>query len=471
MNKFTRKAQTNPKEFKDLFERFNLKENPFPYNPFIEPESSDPKRNGSIFDQRIRNKEFGKFIANFVETPLTGDHNRVGYLLESSFAGRGNGKSALLVNLQNSINQDYADSCSKGLNKAFAVYLKAKSGGLDTKFWQISENILMEICKRKVLEDCLITLRYEILIELNQIKLLGDLKTDQDFLQLLDNAELTKKGVNFSDLHSELKRKLIDTGINAELAASIAHKSNLASDAVAKFVRDQGDAWKKRDLNKFLFDQLVRIFLYAGYNGCYVLLDEFEKIVDYQKPSERIEFAYDVRQNLLEGNYQGALKGFFILILTMHPGTQRLILEAWEKAGINARSPLPSEDTLESPHVIKFDDIRKQDTRSLIEIYLNYYRIDSSDKFKIGIYPFDDDAINIVAEVSKYNAAKILKFCNLAITELANSAKEKIDQAFISDLLNKKKSTPEEDISSNSFLNRDTSPMEDALKGAKIKID
>src|SRR5687767_10809356 len=100
MSKFTRKAQTSSADLNDLFGQFNLKENPFPYNPFIEPESNDPKRNGSIFDQKIRGKEFGKFLKNFVETPLTGDHNRVGYLLESSFAGRGNGKSALLVNLQ-----------------------------------------------------------------------------------------------------------------------------------------------------------------------------------------------------------------------------------------------------------------------------------------------------------------------------------------------------------------------------------
>ncbi|WNB16903.1 hypothetical protein [Marivirga arenosa] len=471
MNKFLRKPKAEVKEIADRFGKLNLKENPFPYNPFIEPESEDPKRNGEIFNREIRKNELDKFHKNFLKKPLTGDHDRIGYLLESSFTGRGNGKSAFLVNIDKDINQDFGDSTSNSLNKTFSVYIKAKAGQT-SKFWQLSELIITEICKKNIFEDCLITLRYKVLKNGNDFdtSFLDDLNTEADFRNLLDNNFLLNNKVDFSKFNTQLKKYLIDLGVHHELASSLSYMSSEASRTVFETTVNKPDSWKKKELNRILFDELVRIFLAADFNGSYILLDEFEKIVDYQKPSERIEFAYEIRQNLLESNLQGAIHGFFILLLTIHPGTQRLLLEGWEKAGLNARSPLPSDDLMESPHVVAFDDIKKQDIRALMEVYLNYYRIEKNIVDLEVLSPFTEDAIDLIAKISKFNAARILKFAHIALNELTTSDREKIDQTFVSNLIDKKKTMPQENITSDNFLNREKSPMEDALGKSKLNI-
>jgi len=463
MNKYTRRATVQPAEIRDLYSKYNLKENPFPYNPFIEPESEDPKRNGKIFDENIRLKELKKFKESFLLPPLTGDHNRIGYLLESSFTGRGNGKSAFLVNIQNSINSDFSATVSNNLNKAFSIYIKAKASGHNAKFWQISQEIIKELANKKIFEDGLIALRYEVLEENDWSKNLNkSLNNEEDYKNLLDNGWLLQKGINFPVFHQKLKQKMIAAGISSDLADLLSSKSDLASkNILQKFIEEKQEPWKKKELNRFLFDELARFFILCGFNGCYILLDEFEKIADFQKPAERIEFAYELRQCVLESNLQSGITGFFIFIITMHPGTQRLILESWEKSGINARSPLPGEDFMEAPHVITFEDIKKQDISALVKIYLDFYRIDKENPS--DLYPFDEEAINIIAEVSKYNAARILKFSHLLLSELIQSEKKIIDKEFVMQVVTKNKKFPLEDINSSNFLNRDNNPLENAM--------
>lgn len=471
MNKFIRKPETKPSEIRDLFSRFNLKENPFPYNPFIEPESEDPKRNGEIFDERIRYKELEKFKTNFLEQPIDGDHNRVGYLMESSFTGRGNGKSAFLVNIQNSINADFGATVSKNINKSFSIYFKAKASGQNAKFWQVSQEIIKELASKKIFEDCLITLRYKVLEENGWLKQIEkEMIEESDYYNLLNNSWLMEKNINFPIFNSKLRQKLIDVGISMELATLFANKSSEASKSILeKYIFEKQEPWKKKELNRFLFDELCRFFIMSDFNGCYILLDEFEKIADFQKPVERIEFAYELRQNILESSLQSGITGFFIFIITMHPGTQRLILESWEKSGINARSPLPGEDFMEAPHVISFEDIKKQDISALLKVYLDYYRIDKSGE--IGLYPFDEEAVNMIAEVSKYNAARILKFSHMLLSELVQTEKEKIDRLFVSDLINKNKKFQIEDITSSNFLSRENNPLENAMSNVHMRKD
>ena len=471
MNKFTRKPDTKPSEIRDVFLKFNLKENPFPYNPFIEPESDDPKRNGEIFDEKIRHKELEKFERNFLKQPIEGDHNRVGYLMESSFTGRGNGKSAFLVNIQNSINKDFGATVSMNINKCFSLYFKAKASGQNAKFWQVSQEIIKELASKKIFEDCLVTLRYKLLEEnlwLDEIQ--KEMIEEQDYYNLLSNAWLTKKGINFPVFNSKLRQKLIDAGISTDLATLLANKSSEASkNIIENYIVEKQEPWKKKELNRFLFDELCRLFILSDFNGCYILLDEFEKIADFQKPAERIEFAYELRQNILESSLQSGITGFFIFVITMHPGTQRLILESWEKSGINARSPLPGEDFMEAPHVISFEDIKKQDISALLKVYLDYYRVDP--KEKTGLYPFDEEAVNMIAEVSKYNAARILKFSHMLLSELVLSEKEIIDRLFVSDLINRNKKFQIEDITSSNFLSRENNPLENAMSNVHLRND
>ena len=470
MNKLIRKPKSESGvRTSNIFERFNLKENPFPYNPFIEPISDDAKRNGTIFSREIRKRELEQFYDTFLTIPLNEDHDRIGYLLESSFTGRGNGKSAFLVHLAREINADYGLRTSNELNKTFAIYLKAKSGGENSKFWQVTKDILEDICNRGIIEDCLLVIRYKVLEQNGWLeKVEKELVAEEDFVKLNDNTWLTNR-IDFPIFHAKFKGKLRDFGIDDLLLKEISYRSDQASSKIKIMLESKPDSWLKKEVNNILFDNLVRIFVLADFNGAYILIDEFEKIAEFQKPNERIEFAHELRQKILESSQESGLGDFFMYILTMHPGTQRLILEAWERSGINARSPLPSEDIVKQNHVILFDDIKKSDIKHLLAVYLSFYRIDESNSAKSEIYPFTMDAINLISELVKFNAAKILKFSHLLIRKLAKSDAEIIDQDFVTRFISSEKSNPIERIDSPDFLEQEVNAIADSLKGVKFK--
>src|SRR5258708_6921146 len=65
------------------FEKFNLQENPFPSDPFVNKESTDKRVNGAIYEMEIRKPEYRKIEANFLKRPQADlNHIRLGYLIE-----------------------------------------------------------------------------------------------------------------------------------------------------------------------------------------------------------------------------------------------------------------------------------------------------------------------------------------------------------------------------------------------------
>jgi hypothetical protein len=83
---------------KGRYESFNLKENPFPAFPFLNPNSNDARNNGEIYEPSIREQEYNIIEENFFKVPQCyPNHLRLGYIIDTSYIGRGNGKSAWLM--------------------------------------------------------------------------------------------------------------------------------------------------------------------------------------------------------------------------------------------------------------------------------------------------------------------------------------------------------------------------------------
>src|SRR5947209_4530305 len=98
------------------FEKYNLNENPFPSQAILNKDSSEKKSNGSIYEPEIRTVEFDKIVKNFIQVPQSDlNHQRLGFILDSSYIGRGNGKTAFLLNLIKKINNDYCLDLSNGV--------------------------------------------------------------------------------------------------------------------------------------------------------------------------------------------------------------------------------------------------------------------------------------------------------------------------------------------------------------------
>jgi len=125
------------------YQRFALTENPFPTSP-VNKDSTDRRINGKIYEADIRSKEYEKIETAFLKVPQTDPpHLRLGYIWDTSYIGRGNGKSAFLVNLIDRINQEYCLDISEEINKCFAVHVAPEPGGR-TKTFDSFVNLLFE---------------------------------------------------------------------------------------------------------------------------------------------------------------------------------------------------------------------------------------------------------------------------------------------------------------------------------------
>jgi len=112
------------------FSRFHLTENPFPAEPIVNKDSSDRRINGGIYASEIRTKEYDLLEKAFLKTPQSERNRlRLGYICDTSYIGRGNGKSAFIVNLMQRINEECCLNISDGINKCFAVYVDSEPGG------------------------------------------------------------------------------------------------------------------------------------------------------------------------------------------------------------------------------------------------------------------------------------------------------------------------------------------------------
>jgi len=463
MSKYIRKPEA-VLAVQKKYEKFNLKDNPFPYDPIVVPDAEDIRKNGTIYNEQIKSDEFNNFKSKLLDQDLNSNNIRLAYLIDSAYTGRGNGKSAFLVHMQKIINEDYGEKLSNGKNKVFAVYVRPEPGENISRFWQLSEKIIRQMAKGNIFKDCMITLRYLGLSKMRHTKVLKNLKKDEDFEKLLDDKWLVENKVNVANLRSKMDELLTTAGISYELIRFILISPYKTSDSIVNYACNRPDSWKKKNISNFLFDELVRFFIMMNYNGAYILLDEFEKIVDIQKVLEKDELASEIRQFFLEGNQQGPILGFFMLIMAMHPGVPRLIIESWEKSGLNARAPLPTKGE-DGPHVVFFNNLQKENIRVLIKEYLDNFRLNKLSENDIA--PFEEESIIKIAELANSNAAKTLRFANIALNELVKSDSDLVSVTFLNRLVARKKQFPQEDITSPDFLKRDNSPIEDSLSSIK----
>ncbi|HBB33165.1 MAG TPA: hypothetical protein DDZ80_01380, partial [Cyanobacteria bacterium UBA8803] len=145
---------------KGRYERYNLRENPFPSSPFVNPNSSDARNNGEIYEPSIREQEYKSIEENFLKVPQSDpNHLRLGYIIDTSYIGRGNGKTAFLTNLQKRINKDFGLSISNEMNKCFAIIVVPEAGGKTKTFESFVDLFVDRIIESNVIEDSLTGLK------------------------------------------------------------------------------------------------------------------------------------------------------------------------------------------------------------------------------------------------------------------------------------------------------------------------
>lgn len=409
------------------YERFQLSENPFPTEP-VNKDSEDRRINGDIYEVGIRTKEYSLVEEAFLKKPQS-DRNRLrlGYICDTSYIGRGNGKSAFLVNLTQRINKNYCLDISNETNKCFAVYVTPEPGGRTKTFPAFLDLIFEAMLQSGILNVCLATLRLEAISALypgkESVTLAGG---DAEVVRKVNNADwLRDQGIDVNRLatkiaqHQHLQTLPSDFPLVSGRNALI--EPFVSSETFKEYYLGLHRTGNEK--HECLLSYMVQLFLAAGFNGAYILVDDFERIPDFQSGRQRKDFAIELRSALLDGPYFSARTAFYTMLLTLHAGVPRLVSDAWISSGLGNRYPIMPK--IQSAHWVAFEKLTREYVSLLLKKYLSAYRIGTFRGEQLT--PFTPEAVTLIAEMNENNAAKILRSC----WDLLEKAADEVDQLVI----------------------------------------
>lgn len=430
ISKYSKRPKAELVIDKGRYEAYNLKENPFPSSPFVNPNSNDARNNGEIYEPSIRDQENEAIEENFFKVPQSDpNHLRLGYIMDTSYIGRGNGKSAFLVNLQKKINQDFGLSISNELNKCFAIILVPEAGGKTKTFESFIDLFVERIFESNMIDDSLLSLRLEAITTLHQDFDIEKYFSDEvDLRNKLQSRDwYSKNNIDFRQVGQQILSNSYLNNLPQDFP--IFSSTPLLFEPVNQNnFKDYYQSLKRgKPRLEFVFSHLVTLFLAAGFNGAYIFVDDFERVPDFQSERQKRDFALELRTCLFDGLYINAKVGFYNLILVLHAGVSRLIQSAWEQSGLEQRSPILFKGT--SKNVIRFEKITVKDAYSLIQKYLQAYRVNQVDADTFS--PFTQDAVAKIAELSEFNASKILKMAYEVLERAVDQNVYEIDIGFV----------------------------------------
>ena len=168
-----------------------------------------------------------------------------------------------------------------------------------------------------------------------------------------------------------------------------------------------------------------------------MLVDDFERIPDFQSARQKRDFALELRSCLFDGLLFQRTIRFLQFDTCLARGGPRLIEDAWAQSGMENRAPI--SPTTASKHLIPFEKLSKDHASLLLKKYLAEYRINA--EATAPLFPFTENAISKIGELFEYNAAKMLKMA-YDLLDKASEIKEQtqIDEGFV----NRNKGTPQE---------------------------
>lgn len=427
---------------KDIYEQYNLKENPFPLNPFISQENPDKRYNGDIYEASVRDMEEAKIEENFLKKPQSDpNHIRVGYVLDTSYVGRGNGKSSFALNLIKKINNAFCLDISGDVNKCFGLYIVPEPSGKTKTFSNFLDKWADAIFNSsiKIIDYSLAALRLEVILELYpQIFSEEELNDEQSLVSSLNSVEwYNHKKLSYDSIYNVLLKNEFYNKINSNNPLRKRHTHYYNSTYNFKIIstNDLSEYYyslkKETEKIDFIFNDLVYLFLAAGFNGAYVIVDDFERIPDFQSDRQKRDFAFEIRTNFFDGALANARYGFFNLILMLHAGVPRLIEKAWSDSGMEQRSSITS--SVNAPHIVHFNKLDRNRAILLIKKYLTEFRLNAVD----NISPFTEAAIGKIGETKEYNAAQMLSLAYMLLEDSAEKGIPEIDVAEVNLMLQK----------------------------------
>ena len=415
-----------PKKVEDVENKYQFlgfTQNPFPNEPAVKPYSADSRVNGSIFLEKIREEEIKAFKDHIVNAA-----NKIGLLMDyAAYKGRGIGKTAFLNHMKNYINSDLGNSISNGDSVLYAVYVAPSADKKNRTLSDVAHSIFTSMHKEGLFLTVFCRLRALSGLMDNVI---DDTLNESNYEDTIANDEwLKERGVDIQGVNSFVMNELTNAGITSEV-------SNLFGGSYYSFKKSLEDNrneffWKKQGL-EFLFDNIEKLLKAALFTNCIILLDEAEKMIQYQNSNERRAFCDNLRYYFIDGSCSNAIDGFFKIVLTIHPNSQELLMPHWAAAGLDRFCSLGGDTSSENSIFFKPMSNDVMMINELAEIYLQKSRIDPSDD---SLNPFTQEAINYAMEKSDRIPGRFLRMLFLMIEKAVHNHwtvidKEKVDMAW-----------------------------------------
>jgi hypothetical protein len=402
------------------YELLGLRDMPFPSDGFVDPYSTDPRTNGSIYAVSTAQSAITKFENLLIRPDDFPNRVRLAYLWSKgdSQSGRGVGKTALLRYFRQRINSDWGHAEFKGQFSAVVVYVGFRSQ-VDRRYMeQLALSALVDICSNGVLEASRAALRLSAIPAGKVDAILADeSEGTKGADNLLKDQVLNKHGVDSKALDESVTSTLISAGVEVRVAQALGQG---AFEDYLRSMRKDGalePLYVPRDTKildysrTLLFNDIVIYLRSAGYAGGYLFIDDIENLVDQMARRERIEFAKEFGLCTVRPGYANTEYRFFSSVLTTHQQASVSLSQAWGEAGLAAIGRLDPS----SPNSVELPFPSKEQAEGIIIAHLDYFRV--NEKEKGSIKPFTRDGMDALLagqtvhpRATLSSAAKIVQY-------------------------------------------------------------
>lgn len=400
--------QSNP------YNSLGLRDLPFATEPVLNPDSQDPRVNGTIYAYSPVRDTVERFERLLIRPDDFQNRVKLAFLWSKGDVqqGRGMGKTALLRYFQRRINKDWGATEFNGQFSAVVVYASFPQQ-VDRRYMeQLAWAALVDICRNKVLDVARAALRRDALSD-QQVEAV--VTADEDYANLLDDAVLEANKISSSGINDTIEKQLIDEGVGRAPARA------LALGTFGEFVRDL-----RKDKNlvpyyiprdtkglgysrSLFFNDIVNYLRVAGFAGGYLFIDDIENLVDQMPRRHRITFAKEFGLCTVRPGYANTAYNFFSCVLTTHQSSSIPLAQAWSDAGLAAMARLDPA----APTSIELPLPTQEQAREIVIAHLDHFRINRDE---IGqIKPFTEKGLVALVGSSQHprellsNAARVLQ--------------------------------------------------------------
>ncbi len=412
------------------YSQLGLTDMPFPSDGFVDPYSTDPRTNGSIYAVDTAKSAISKFENLLIRPDDFPNRVRLAYLWAKgdSESGRGVGKTALLSYFRHRINSDWGSTEFKEQFSAVVVYVGFRNQVDRRHMEQLALSALVDVCKNGVLDASRAVLRLGALPDDKVDSIMeetseGTIGADN----LLNDAVLRKHGIDPDHVDDKVLSTLISAAVEVPVARALArgqfedHLRSMRKDQLLEPLYVPRDT-KILDYSRtILFNDVVNYLRAAGYAGGYLFIDDIENLVDQMARKERIEFAKEFGLCTFRPGYANTAHRFFSCVLTTHQQASVSLSQAWGEAGLAAIGRLDPG----SPNSVELPFPSKEQARGIVVAHLDYFRADVADMG--GIKPFTQDGIDALLAGETVHPRATLSTAAKVLQHAADNGLQAID--------------------------------------------